>query len=261
VNLKLLREKLDKAMEEMTPESIVEFCEKHNYELIDMKNLVPELKETKRVLDAYFKVDEQIFTIKKDNGTEKEISRLRLNRPDAVAVLIFNEEEETMTFVRQYRPAIGLKNDNEPIVEIAAGIIDEGENPEEAAKREVLEETGYKVENLEKLHEYYPGVGYCSERTTIYIARVKNEDKIEEGGGLEVEGEMMEIVETPVEMVYQEFDEGNFVDGKTIIALQEFRLQFISGLIDYQDEQLRKQEERLKDLETKIALIQGTPKG
>ena len=227
---------------------------------MEEKNLVPELKSTKRVLDAYFKVDEQIFTIKKEDGTEKDISRLRLNRPDAVAVLIYNAETGMFTFVRQYRPAIGLKNDDTPIIEIAAGLIDDGENPEEAAAREVLEETGYKVSDLEFIHEYYPGVGYCSERTTVFLATVTNEDKVEEGGGLEIEGEMLEIVEYSVEEVFSDFDNGVFIDGKTIIALQEFKNRHIESLVLSQDQKIASQEFRIKDLETKLALIEGTPR-
>ena len=228
---------------------------------MEERNLVPELKSEKRVLDAYFKVDEQIFTIKKEDGTEKDISRLRLNRPDAVAVLIFNEDKGTFTFVRQYRPAIGLKNDNTPIIEIAAGLIDEGETPYEAAKREVLEETGYEVENLEFLHRYYPGVGYCSERTTIFLATITEENKVSEGGGLEIEGEMLEIVEQSLEDTFKGFENKEFIDGKTIISLQEFKNRYIEVLVGDQDQIIASQTQRIKDLEMKLSLLKGTPKG
>ena len=50
-------------------------------------------------------------------------------------------------------------------------MIDKGENPEDAAKRELEEETGTKCDNLEFLTSYYPSCGYTSEKIYIYIAR------------------------------------------------------------------------------------------
>ncbi len=226
-----------------------------------MKNLVPELVSTERIFDEYFKIDEKKFLIKKEGSEDKEISRLSLVRPDAVAVLIYNEELETFTFVHQYRPAIGDKNDDTPILEIAAGLIDEGESPEVAAEREVLEETGYKVDNLQLLYDYYPGVGYCSERVYVYIAYVSKNDKIEAGGGLEIEGEMMDVVEFSVNDTFDMFNEGQFVDGKTIMTLQYFMASQIENYAAYQEDKVAELEQKIKDLETANAILKKNQLG
>jgi ADP-ribose pyrophosphatase len=248
---------IDKYFDNLSPEEALDKAKE--YGIMEEKKLVPELKSTERVFDKYFKIDEQIFTIPKEEGEDLEISRLRLNRPNAVAVLIYNKEKSTFTFVRQYRPAIGEKNDNEPILEIAAGLIDEGETSEEAAKREVIEETGYKVSNLELLHKYFPGVGYCSEKVWVYLATVTESDKVEDGGGLEIEGEMMEVVEFSLEDVYHDFHNGFFIDGKTIISLLEFKTRHTDELNLMYDQENKAQSEKIKDLELKVSLLEGKP--
>ena len=124
----------------------------------------------------------------------------------------------------------------------------------------VLNQTEYYSLGFEFIQEYYPGVGYCSEKTTVFLAVVSNEDKIEEGGGLEVEGEMLEILEYSVDEVFRDFDNGVFIDGKTIIALQEFKNRHIERLVLSQDQKIESQDLMIKDLQTKLSLIEGTPR-
>lgn len=252
-----LKNKIDNYFDGMTPEELAEKAKEYGME--EIKNLVPDLKETNRVFDGYFKVDEDIFTIKKEDGSEVDVQRLRLNRPDAVAVLVYNEDKGTFVFVRQFRPAIRLKNDSEPIIEIPAGIVDPGETPEEAAAREVKEEAGYELKSLELLQEYYPGVGYCSEKIFVYLANVTEVDKVEEGGGLEIEGEMLEVTEISVEQSITMLDSSQFVDGKTILSLNLFKNNAIEKLVDQQDQMISDQEQQIKDLQTKIALLENKP--
>ena len=63
---KNIKGKIDNYFENTTPEELFEKSLK--YGMMEERNLVPELKSEKRVLDAYFKVDEQIFTIKKEDS-------------------------------------------------------------------------------------------------------------------------------------------------------------------------------------------------
>jgi ADP-ribose pyrophosphatase len=82
----------------------------------------------------------------------------------AVAILV--ERDGKVLFVRQYRPAIGAST-----LEIPAGLIDEGETPEEAAKRELAEEAGLTGE-LEYLVGFYLSPGFCNEK--LHVFRAKN---------------------------------------------------------------------------------------
>lgn len=67
--------------------------------------------------------------------------------------------------VRQYRCAFDCE-----VLEIPAGKLEKGEKPLEAAKRELKEETGFSAENFVYLGEYWPTVGYCSEKIYLYLA-------------------------------------------------------------------------------------------
>jgi len=81
---------------------------------------------------------------------------------DAVAVLA--ERDGKVLFVQQYRPAIKSHT-----LEIPAGLIDNGETPEEAAKRELAEETQFTGE-MEYLTSFYLSPGYCDEKLHVFRA-------------------------------------------------------------------------------------------
>ncbi len=70
-----------------------------------------------------------------------------------------------LLLVRQYRYAIGKYT-----LEIPAGIVEPGETPEQGAKRELREETGYDSGCLTPLYTYWPAIGYSTERMTIFLA-------------------------------------------------------------------------------------------
>ena len=67
-----------------------------------------------------------------------------------VGVLAINDNNEIL-LIEQYRPAI-----EKPLLEIPAGILEEGENPKQCARRELREETGYDAKNFRFLGKYYP---------------------------------------------------------------------------------------------------------
>jgi ADP-ribose pyrophosphatase len=84
--------------------------------------------------------------------------------PDAVAVLPVYRDGRVV-LIRQYRPVV-----NDYILEAPAGVIDKGETPEDAARRELEEETGLKAGELVYLGEGYTSPGYSTERLYLYMA-------------------------------------------------------------------------------------------
>lgn len=84
---------------------------------------------------------------------------------DAVVILPINENNE-IVFVKQYREVVG-----KILLELPAGIIDKGETSEQAAIRELEEETGIKTNNIEFLVDFYASCGYTNEKVYIYVAR------------------------------------------------------------------------------------------
>ena len=127
---------------------------------------------------------------------------------NAAAVLAV-DNDGSLIFVRQYRHAFG-----EMLLEIPAGVLEDGEEPEEGVLREVEEETGKKAETLEFLCEMYPTVGYCTEKIQLFIATdlTEGQQKLDADEFLEIE---KYTPEEAVDMIYK----GQIQDGKTIAAI------------------------------------------
>lgn len=127
---------------------------------------------------------------------------------NAAAVLAM-DNDGSLIFVRQYRHAFG-----EMLLEIPAGVLEDGEEPEEGVLRELEEETGKKAETLEFLCEMYPTVGYCTEKIQLFIATdlTEGQQKLDTDEFLEIE---KYTPEEAVDMIYK----GQIKDGKTIAAI------------------------------------------
>lgn len=118
-------------------------------------------------------------------------------------------DDGTVALVRQYRHPAGRE-----LLEIPAGRIEPGEDPESCARREIESEIGYRPERLEKLSEFFSTPGFCEERIFVYLATglVPSEQALDED-------EVVEIVRLPLEQALSLVHRGEIEDAKTIIAL------------------------------------------
>ena len=116
------------------------------------------------------------------------------------------------------------------ITETMAGMIDDGEDPETAARREILEETGYSPRRLEHISTFYLSPGGTSERIVLYYAEV-DDRKTSMGGGLAEEGEDIVNVELSVEDALAQVSSGEIADAKTIIAILWLKDRLAGGNI------------------------------
>lgn len=101
-----------------------------------------------------------------DDGPDHAFSRIVVEHPGAAVVLAVDEDERVLVVV-QYRHAARRR-----FVELPAGLLDKpGEDPEEAARRELLEETGYQAESWTHLGSTYSSPGVTAEVIHLYLAR------------------------------------------------------------------------------------------
>jgi ADP-ribose pyrophosphatase len=178
----------------------------------------------RRVFDSFFKVDEFDVSHRQFDGAMSAVQkRLVFERGDAVAVLLFNVDRQSVVLVEQFRlPAlIGRRRDHPStddawLLEVVAGMIDRGETPEVAAAREVFEETGYRVHALESVGRFFTSAGGTSERIFLYFVQVADADRVGNGGGLGDED--VHVVEMPVEDLFARLGQGLFEDPKLMIA-------------------------------------------
>nr|XP_060610449.1 uridine diphosphate glucose pyrophosphatase NUDT14 [Anolis sagrei ordinatus] len=162
----------------------------------------------------------------RQNGISKIWDFMRTH--DSVSILIFNTSRQCFVLVKQFRPAVymcemerkcpqqfesksqeswRLLSDCLPAsegitYELCAGIVDKPElSLEELACKEVMEECGYEVSvaNLKRITSYRSGVGVTGSKQTLYYAEVTDEMKASEGGGQPEEGELIEVVEIPLQ--------------------------------------------------------------
>jgi ADP-ribose pyrophosphatase len=94
----------------------------------------------------------------------KTSSREIVHHPGGVAVAAI-DEQGFVYMVRQYRIPY-----DKIMLEVPAGKLDPGENPDDAVKRELMEETGITAEEITFLGNFYPSVGFCDENLRMYIA-------------------------------------------------------------------------------------------
>lgn len=119
------------------------------------------ISEEEKYNGPRFNVIQKIYEDEKG----KRYVRDCVNPGEAAVVLPITENNEVV-FVKQLREAIG-----KIALELPAGMVDEGENPIQTAKRELQEETGLIANKVEHLISVYPSSGYTSERIHIYYAK------------------------------------------------------------------------------------------
>ena len=109
----------------------------------------------------------RIFAVTEDHAVGRdgfEIRRAIVRHPGA-AVMMPIDQDGRILLVRQFRlPAQAF------LWELPAGRIDPGETPLQAARRELVEETGYRARRWKKLISYYPSPGFVSEKMTVFLA-------------------------------------------------------------------------------------------
>lgn len=171
------------------------------------------------LLEDVFRVDEVEVSYEQFDGEmSPRVRRLVFERGDSVAALVFHRERETVLLVNQFKLPAWRRNGPGWITETVAGILEPGEDPEEAMLRELREEAGYAAARLEKIGEFYVSPGGTSERIFLYYVEVSEAQRIGPGGGLRSESEDIRTVELTLEELRKEVEEGKVLDAKTLVA-------------------------------------------
>jgi GDP-mannose pyrophosphatase NudK len=145
------------------------------------------------------------------------------------AVLPVDRERGVALLTRQWRAARHEATGDGWILEAAAGFIDEGESPEEAAIREAREELGVRLGRARRVGAVMPAAGTLTETVHLHLAFYSAGDRIEDGGGADGEGELIEVVELPLAELFAMAREGRIDDAKTLILVQALMLEESDG--------------------------------
>lgn len=143
----------------------------------------------------------------------------------AAVVLPYDPERRTALLVRLFRAPPLHAGVDPMLVEAVAGLIDEDETAEAAARREALEEAGVRLFELEFVGEVWSTPGISTEKMSLYLGAYRAEDRVAEGGGLADEHEDITVLDTPLAELGREMEAGRITDMKLLVLLQALRLR------------------------------------
>ncbi|MEB8344472.1 GDP-mannose pyrophosphatase NudK [Flavobacteriaceae bacterium KMM 6898] len=170
--------------------------------------------------DHWYTLQKVTFEYQKEDGTWEKQVREVYDRGNGAAILLYNREKRTVVLTRQFRmPTYMNGNPTGMMIEVCAGLLD-GDHPEACIKKEVEEETGYRVREVKKVFESYMSPGSVSEILHFFIGQYDDQMKVGVGGGAAHETENIEILEYDFEEALDLVQQGAIKDAKTIMLLQ-----------------------------------------
>ena len=152
-------------------------------------------------------------------GWVHPVTREVFERGDAVGVLPYHPETDSLVLVEQFR-AGALRGDDSPwMLELIAGVVEPGESDEAVAHRESMEEAACELVEMVPIATVFPSAGACSEQVRLYCARAAGVDA---GGvhGLAEEGEDILVHQMPRTEALELLARDCVPNGHTLIALQ-----------------------------------------
>jgi ADP-ribose pyrophosphatase len=153
----------------------------------------------------------KIINLKKQKVTVKSGTSYReIIEHSGGAVIIAVTGERRMAMIRQFRKPAG-----KVMFEVPAGKIDPGEDPMDAAIRELREETGYTAPSVKYLTRFYPTVGYSEEVLYLYLM-----EGLTPGETDFDENEAIDMEDWSIDDLHQMVMRGEIDDAKTIIAIE-----------------------------------------
>ena len=160
--------------------------------------------------------DGKIITVYNDKveiSNGKTSFREVVEHSGGVVILAFHKKDNTekILMVKQFRYPL-----KQPLLELPAGKLEKGEDPFEAAKRELTEETGYIAKNWEDLGHIFTSPGYSDEKLYLYKAT-----DLEYVGDCPDEGEILIEYEFSINEIKKMIKDGEITDAKTICAVMK----------------------------------------
>ena len=182
-------------------------------------------KDRVRIIDTtvlsndWYVLKKTTFDFLRRDGVWQRQSRETYDRGNGATILLFNRDRRTVVLTRQFRLPAFVNGHDGMMIEAAAGLLDNA-TPEERIRAEAEEETGYRVDNVRKVFEAYMSPGSVTEKLHFFIAEYDASTRVGHGGGVEAEGEDLEVIELTLDEALGAVRRGEIVDAKTIMLLQ-----------------------------------------
>lgn len=193
------------------------------------KNERIRIRDVQVLSDDWYILKKTTFDYLRRDGSWQTQSRETYDRGNGAVILLYNRAKKTVILTRQFRfPAFVNGLADGMLIEACAGLL-EADSAEACIKKEAEEETGYRVDRVNKVFEAYMSPGSVTERLYFFVGEYHPEGRRSDGGGLASDGEDIEVLELPLDEAIVMISRGEIADGKTIMLLQHAKL---SGLLD-----------------------------
>jgi ADP-ribose pyrophosphatase len=180
--------------------------------------------KTKPLYKGYFEMVQYQFQHRLyEGGWSETVSREIFERGHAVGVLPYDPVTEEFVLIEQVRIGALPTSDSPWLIEIIAGIIDEGEEPEDVCRREAMEEAGINITHVKEVQSYLASPGGTTERLSIYMAKVDSASA-EGVHGLDYESEDILVHRVSETKAREWLSDGTIDNAAALIALQWFFL-------------------------------------
>ena len=180
--------------------------------------------EKQLLSDNWYTLNKYSFDYQTPDGSWQRQEREAYDRGNGATVLLYNPDQSSIILTRQFRmPTYVNGNSDGMLIESCAGLLEQ-DDAQTCIKKELEEETGYKVDNVKKIFEAYMSPGSVTEIIHFFVAEYTKEMKISDGGGLEAEQEYIEVLELDFDQAVAMIASGEIKDAKTIMLLQYAQL-------------------------------------
>ena len=141
-----------------------------------------------------------------------------------MTVLPYDPVRRTALMVSQPRAPVIWSDGPPELLEAIAGMID-GEDPQDCARREAMEEAGVRLGDLEFLGAAWPCPGVSTERVHLFLAAYAARDRVAAGGGAEGEQENITVMEVPLDQLWTWVEERRIEDMKTLALVLALKVR------------------------------------
>jgi len=180
---------------------------------------------TEVLSNAWFVLRRASFEQQLDDGTWVAAQREAYDRGNGAVALLRDPARNTILLVRQYRLPVHLNDHPDGmLLEAPAGLLDDGEDAEQALRRELEEEVGHRVGPLRRLFRLYMSPGSVTEHLTFFIGDYDERTRAGAGGGERSEGEHIHITELTLDEALRMIGTGEICDAKTVLLIQWMQL-------------------------------------
>jgi len=166
------------------------------------------------------------FDYRRRDGSWQTLTRETYDRGNGAVALLYNRVRRTVLLTRQFRFPAYVNGHDGFLIEAAAGLLDKA-SPEQRIRAELEEETGRRVAQLEQVFDVFMSPGSVTERLHFFIGEYDAASQVGEGGGIEAEGEDIEVLELDADAALAMVQRGEIMDGKTIMLLQYLHLHVL----------------------------------